>query len=168
MKGARSDVWAKHCGRDLTAVVIHFSSKEGIERKVVACSAYFPSDAKEAPPPQEIKDRIGDCEAERLDLVIGCDANSHHTVGTTKLGIFNVGCEPTFKNLVRKEVLDLSLASGSEKSKIRSWRVSDEISMSDHHHITFELTDVKQEIKLGRNPQKTGLDWVRGGVYGKN
>ena len=43
-------------------------------------SAFFPSDAKEAPPPQEVKDLIGDCETEGLDLVIGCDANSHHTM----------------------------------------------------------------------------------------
>ena len=44
------------------------------------CSAYFPSDAKEASPLQKFKDLIGDCEAEGVDLVIGCDANSHHTV----------------------------------------------------------------------------------------
>ena len=61
-------------------VVIHFRSKEGIKRKVVVCSAYFPSDAKEALPPQEVKEVIGDCETERLDLVIGCNANSHRTV----------------------------------------------------------------------------------------
>ena len=73
-------MWAKHCGRDLTTVVISFSSKEGIERKVVVCLAYFPSDDKEAPPPQGVKDFVGDCEAEGLDLVIGCDLNSHHTV----------------------------------------------------------------------------------------
>ena len=30
--------------------------------------------------------------------------------------------------------------------------------MSDHRQITFELTDVKQEIRLWRNPRKT--DWV--------
>ena len=158
-------MWAKHCGRDLTTVVIYFRSKEGIERKVVVCSAYFPSDAKEAPPPQEVKDLIGDCEAVGLDLVIGCDANSHHVVwgssncnnrgetlleilGTTKLGILNVGCKPTFKNSVREEVIDISLASGGVASRIGSWRVSDEISISDHHQIIFELTDVKQKIRL--------------------
>ena len=80
VKGERSDVWAKHCGRDLTTVVIYFRNKKRIERKVVVYSAYFPSDAKEAPPPQEVKDLIGDCEAEGLDLVIGCDPNSHHTI----------------------------------------------------------------------------------------
>ena len=30
--------------------------------------------------------------------------------------------------------------------------------MSDHSHITFELTDVKQEVKLWKNPRKT--DWI--------
>ena len=56
-------VWAKYCGRHLTTVVIHYSSKEGIERKVVVCSAYFPSDAKEASLHHEVKDLIGDSKA---------------------------------------------------------------------------------------------------------
>ena len=175
IKGVRSDVWAKHCGRDLTTVVIYYKSKEGTERKVVVCSAYFPGDAEDAPPPQEVRDLIRDCEAEGLDLVMGCDANSHHTVwgssncnsrgealleffGTTSLGILNVGCKPTFRNSVREEVLDISLASGRVETKVRSWKVSEEVSMSDHRHITFELTDVKPEIRLWRNPRKT--DWV--------
>ena len=63
MQVVRSDVWTKHCGRDLTTVVIHYSSKEGIERKVVVCSAYFPSDAKEASLHHEVKDLIGDSKA---------------------------------------------------------------------------------------------------------
>ena len=29
--------------------------------------------------------------------------------------------------------------------------------MSDHNHITFELSDVKAEVQFGRNPRKT--DW---------
>ena len=50
--------------------------------------------------------------------------------------------------------------AASRRSKIQfgSWRVSDEISMSNHRQITFELTDVKQEIRLWKNPRKT--DWV--------
>ena len=158
VKGVRSDVWAKYCGipRDLTTVVIHCSSKKGIERRVLVCSAYFPSDAK--------KDLIGDCEAEGLNLVIVCDGTSHHSVWgssdcniraktllefleITKLGILDVDGKPTFKNSIREEVLDISLTSGRVASKIRSWRVSDEISMSDHRHITLELTDLKPEIK---------------------
>ena len=91
-----------------------------------------------SPPPQEVKDLIGDCEAEGLDLVIGCDANSQHTLcrssgcnirgetlleflGKLKLVILNVNCKPTFKNSVWEEVIDISFASGNVTSKIRSW-----------------------------------------------
>ena len=33
VKGVRSNVWAKYCGRVLTTVVIHYGSQEGIEGK---------------------------------------------------------------------------------------------------------------------------------------
>ena len=69
-----------------------------------------------------------------------------------------MGLQPTFKNSVREENIDISLASESVTSKIRYWRVSDEISMSNHPQIKFEQTDVKPEFKLWRNPKKT--DWV--------
>ena len=51
VKGVRCDVWAKHCGRDLATVVIHYGSKESIEKRLVVCSAYFPDDTEELPPP---------------------------------------------------------------------------------------------------------------------
>ena len=37
----------------------------------------------------------------------------------------------------------------------RAWRVSDEISVPDHNQITFELSDVKAEVQVGRNHRKT-------------
>ena len=117
----------------------------------MVCSAFFPSDAKEAPPPQEVKDLIGDCNCNyRGETLL-------EFLGTTKLGILNVGCKPKFKNSVREEVIDLSMASGGVASKIRS-RILDEISKSDHRNITFELTGFKPEIMLWRNPRET--DWV--------
>ena len=77
-------------------------------------------------------------------------------LGTTNLDILNVGCKPTTRNSVREEVLNISLASGRVGTRIRSWRVLEEVSMSDHRHITFELTDVKQKSSLWRNLKKTG------------
>ena len=56
---------------------------------------------------------------------------------------------------VREEVLDISLASRSVTNRIRSLKPSEEVSISDHCHITFELTDVKLEIKYWRNAIKT-------------
>ena len=41
---------------------------------------------------------------------------------------------------------------------IRSWRVSEEVSMSDHRYITFELAEVNPESRLWKNPRKT--DWT--------
>ena len=79
-------------------------------------------------------------------------------LGTTNLEILNVGCKPTIRNSVREEVLNISLASGRVGTRIRSWRVLEEVSMSDRRHITFELTDVKQESSLWRNLKKT--DWA--------
>ena len=78
----------------------------------------------DVPPPQAVRDLIRVCEAEKIDLVIGCDAKSHHTVwrsmdfcvrgkdlldflGTTNLDILNIDCKPTFKNSVREEVINI-------------------------------------------------------------
>ena len=79
-------------------------------------------------------------------------------LGTTNLGIFNVGCKLTFRNSLREEVLDISLASGRVGTRIRSWRVSEEVSMSEVHHINFELTGVKAGSRLWRSPMKTDGD----------
>ena len=54
--------------------------KKVSKERVVVCSAYFPSDAEESPPPQQVRDLIRVCEADGLDLVIDCDARAHHTV----------------------------------------------------------------------------------------
>ena len=76
--------------------------------------------------PQLQRDLIRDCEADKIDLVIGCDVNAHHTVwgstdccvtgkdlleflGTINLDILNIGCKPNFKNAVREEVIDITL-----------------------------------------------------------
>ena len=40
---------------------------------------------------------------------------------------------------------------------ITGWRVSDEISMSDHNHIVFEIKGRSTVSRLYRNPRKT--DW---------
>ena len=70
----------------------------------------------------------------------------------------NRGCKPTFENANRKEVIDITLASRNMGSAITGWRVSDEISMSDHNHIVFKIKGRSTESRLYRNPRKT--DWV--------
>jgi splicing factor 45 len=67
----------KHCSRDLTAVKIKSSSEEGL-REIILGSAYLPYDV-EPPPSRELERLVTWCRAEGTHLIIGCDANSHHT-----------------------------------------------------------------------------------------
>lgn len=53
--------------------------------------------------------------------------------------VVNKGNDPTFLNAKRQEVIDLTLSIPFLDNKIKNWRVSKEISMSDHQHIEFEI-----------------------------
>ncbi|XP_043481640.1 uncharacterized protein LOC122510802 [Leptopilina heterotoma] len=92
-------------------------------------------------------------------LLLGCDANSQHTVwGSSKdnqsgqelleyligtnLDILNTGSTPTFSNVFRQEVIDITLCSKSIENKI-----------------VFEVESaVRSETKWIRNPRRT--DWA--------
>ena len=109
---------------------------------------------------------------------MGCDANAHHLAWGSSdtnnrgekllqfLSIINLdfmnrgckGCKPTFQNRNREEVIDITLALRNMGNAITGWRVSDEISMSDHNHIVFEIKSRSTESRLYRNLRKT--DWA--------
>ncbi|XP_072380731.1 uncharacterized protein [Diabrotica undecimpunctata] len=148
------------------------STKQG-EKKLVVCSAYFPGDETLCPP-SIISDIVAYCLEKGLQLIIGCDANAHHTVwGSTNINargeyilnfilseglvISNIGNKPTFVTKARKEVLDLTLCTSRISDIITNWFVSDEPSCSDHRHIRFDLDIFPSEIKY-RNPRDT--NWV--------
>ena len=65
--------------RDLVAVLIKYI-EEGVERRLVICSAYLPYDSKDPSPSKEFEDLVRYCEKENLYLVVGCDSNAHHSV----------------------------------------------------------------------------------------
>jgi hypothetical protein len=65
--------------RDLVAVLIRYN-EEGVERRLVVCSAYPPYDSEEPPPSKEFEDLVRYCETEDLYLVVGCDFNVHHCI----------------------------------------------------------------------------------------
>jgi hypothetical protein len=97
--------------RDLVAVLIKYN-EEGIERRLVICSAYLPYDSEDPPLSKELEDLMCYCEKENLFLVVGCDSNAYHSVwgstncnsrgealleflNTTHLEILNRGNKPT-------------------------------------------------------------------------
>nr|XP_012218248.1 PREDICTED: uncharacterized protein LOC105669724 [Linepithema humile] len=95
---------------------------------MVICSAYFSHDEGEAVPPAPVIKLADYCQEKRLLLIMGCDANAHHTVwrssdtnergrkvleflASTNLEILNTGDEPTFCTIARREVLDITVCS---------------------------------------------------------
>ena len=113
------------------------------------------------------------CENENLCLIVGCNSNVHHIVwgstncngrgeslyeflNTTNLEILNQGNEPTFCNVSRQEVIDITLGSYGLLESITGLEVSQEPSLSDHIRILFTLRG-SFPAPLIRNPR--GTDW---------
>jgi len=99
------------------------------ERQLVVCAAYLPYDSEGIPPRQrELEKLVRYCENENLCLIVGCDTNAHHTVwgstncngrgeslceflNTMNLEVLSQENEPTFCNVYRQEVIDITLGS---------------------------------------------------------
>jgi hypothetical protein len=145
----------------------------GAERRLVICSVYLPYDSEAPPPSRELQELVRYCEHEDLCLIVGCDSNAHHTawgstncngrgesllefLNTTNLEILNRGKEPTFCNISRQEVIDITLGSYGLLEIITGWQFSWEPSLSDHRHILFTLRG-SIPASLIRNPR--GTNW---------
>ena len=155
------------CNRDCTAVMIESQSQ-----KFTIASAYFPHDTDNIPPPTEVRNLVEHCYRNKLELLIGCDANAHHILwGSTdtndrgtelldfiignELTLYNVGGEYTFETRTRKEVLDLTFGT---LSFVKDWEVSKQTSFSDHKYIKFNITTSLGKVEnTYRNPKRT--DW---------
>jgi len=115
-----------YCSRDLTAVKIKSSNADG-PREILG-PAYLPYDDVEHPPTKEMERLVTGGRADKTHLIIGCDANSHHTYwGSTSinnrgesllnyimangLDIMNKGNRPTFVKSNRQEVIDVTIAT---------------------------------------------------------
>ncbi|KAG8239717.1 hypothetical protein J437_LFUL019155 [Ladona fulva] len=151
---------------DLAAAVLLFQERSMI-RRIVICSSYLPYDAPDPLPNRELEDLVKFCKTKSWDLLVGCDSNSHHSVWgssdvnprreslleyliTTELQLLNRGPQPTFRNNVREEVIDITLCTSNIVHKIKGWRVSGETSLSDHCHILFMLS---KEARQAPKPQ---------------
>ncbi|XP_033251326.1 uncharacterized protein LOC117190356 [Drosophila miranda] len=109
-------------------------------------------------PPNDLVRKIAsDSERTDKDLLIGCDANAHHTqwgstdtnvrgeslfsfILNSNLFICNRGNDPTFIIKNRQEVIDLTLVSSKLLDTIKSWRVLGDHSFSDDRYIETILS----------------------------
>ncbi|XP_074000238.1 uncharacterized protein [Rhodnius prolixus] len=157
------------CSGDFVTALLNIIT-EGGPRKLVVCSAYFPGD--EDCLPSLLGDIVAHCRRERLQLILGCDANAHNTAwGSTDdnargklllefisgegLHVSNIGSVPTFVTATRREVLDLTLATRCMSNTVINWHVSNEPSCSDHRHIRFDICVPPLVIKRLRSPRET-------------
>ena len=77
-KGLQIPPLTHHCSTDLTAVKIKMSSGRG-PREIVLGFRYLQYNDIELIAPRELYRLVLGCRAEGTHLIIGCDANLHHT-----------------------------------------------------------------------------------------
>lgn len=157
---------------DFVAVRIVYECNSQM-KTVICCSCYLPYEGEV--PTREMVKLVDYCTGNNIDLIIGCDANSHHVMWGSSdtnargrrlmeficesgLIVLNQGNNPTFSNRIRQEVIDITLCSPSLQGSISSWHVSDEDSMSDHATIMFNIPQVTIPPVKFRNPRKTNWD----------
>lgn len=187
-KGTRPRA-ALHVSKDIDAMILNqFSDDDLVAVRVcrgpceggdfVVASAYLPYDSPRAPPGPFFARLVDYCRESGLELLVGMDANSHHTVwGSSDVNlrgeellqyimmtdflVLNRGKRPTFANAIREEVLDVSLATCGLESRVHSWRVSEQETFSDHKLIKFRVAGYAPLRQPYRNPRKTDWDIFR-------
>ena len=124
---------AQYCDRDQVAIKI----KDDEGREIILASTYMPYIRDVAPPPAITKRLIEHCEMKGIGLIISTDCNSHNEmwgstddnfrgealldyIMTTNMQIGNIGNRPTFKNVAREEVIDITLISTGIVDKVRN------------------------------------------------
>ncbi|KAG5683018.1 hypothetical protein PVAND_012328 [Polypedilum vanderplanki] len=139
--------------RDFVAVRIRLGENLQLQ-EIVVCSAYLPYESMV--PTRELRNITNYCITNKIHLIVGCDANSHHGLwGSSNtnvrgeklmeficesgLVVLNRGNRPTFVNKLRAEVIDITLCSPGIENFTHGWHVSEEDSLSDHQTIRFNL-----------------------------
>lgn len=159
---------------DLVTVRICRATEDGGD--FIVASSYMPYDISVPPPGDMLEKVVCFCKEKQTQLIIGADSNSHHTIWgssninvrgeelvqfllKTDLMVQNRGNKPTFVNAIRKECLDITLATCKISELIHSWKVTDNETFSDHKLINFNLKGHFPLRKPFRNSRKT--NWVK-------
>lgn len=165
------------CHRDIAAIRLEYR-EAGNTKELIITSVYLPYDSPNPPPSAELERLVEYCGLNNLQILIGADANAHHTawnssdinqrgeylldfIISNNLEILNRGTKPTFQTRNRQERIDVSLASFGISSQICNWRVDDEPSLSDHKYIQMEIKRIDKPERVYRNPRNTNWEKYR-------
>ncbi len=161
---------------DEDTVTIQVYNTVNEQTKLVISSTYM---AAEGPvPPTPVEALVHSCNANRARLIVGGDANSHHTLwGSTNtndrgealldfiwsadLVWCNSGNQPTFKTRAREEVLDITLVNHTAQHLVQGWKVDQAESGSDHAYIEFRIEGTKLQEAKFRNVKQTNWPLYR-------
>ncbi|XP_054730010.1 uncharacterized protein LOC129238832, partial [Anastrepha obliqua] len=154
---------------DLTVVALEGCKDETL----LFGSCYMPHDGEA--PQTELRKLVETAARKKHALVVGTDANAHHTVWgsadindrgeslftyilQSSLEIANRGEEPTYVGPTSKNVLDLTLYT-SRHVMVQEWEVLSRPSFSDHRYISFQVIfRSKNKITSFRNPKNMNWD----------
>ncbi|XP_054082619.1 uncharacterized protein LOC128920130 [Zeugodacus cucurbitae] len=134
---------------DLTVVAV----KDCRDELILLASCYLPHDGEA--PTVELQKLVATSSRRKQSLVVGADANAHHTIWGSRdinakgesllnfilmssLVIANREEEPTYIGPTSKNVLDFTLYT-SRGTTVENWRVLSTPSFSDHRYIHFSI-----------------------------
>jgi hypothetical protein len=144
----------RFCSRHVTTLEV--SAVVGDCRRTIRFSSVYLPYEEPDPPLAIMSDIVQHSAEEGREIILGIDANAHHILwGSTdinprgeslmeymvsiKLNILNKGNEPTFLNVRRRQVIDLTLGTILIVNLISDWHLSSEESLSDHRYICFKI-----------------------------
>nr|AMS38355.1 hypothetical protein [Bactrocera tryoni] len=163
---------------DLTVVAVKGAKDESL----LLASCYMPHDCEA--PTAELQRLAATSSRRKQALVVGADANAHHTVWgspdinqrgesllnyilQSSLVVANRGEEPTYIGPTSRNVLDITLYT-SRDALVENWRVLSTPSFSDHRYIYFSIrSEAKIRNEVRRNPRNTNWDLYRQILLGK-
>jgi hypothetical protein len=162
------------CSRDVTTERVTYI-RGGSKRELIVTSVYLPYDSDKPSPLKGLREVVEYFSRNKLQLIVGCDANAHHIIWgstditprgeclmeylvSTNLNILNKGNEPTFVISNRKEVIDLTLGTDKIGDLVTNWHVSDDISLSDHRYTVFQVGDLEVTRLTYCNPKRTNWE----------
>ncbi len=146
-------------------------------KEVILSSVYMPNNKDGTHPVSlTLHKLIQHCRVTKAPLIIGCDANAHHTEWGSKdvnprgehlleyfnnfgLSIQNIGTTPTFVGAGRAEVLDLTITNRWARDVVGGWQVDHLLDVeSDHMPVSFHLSREQTEHEPIYNVKRTNWD----------
>ncbi len=169
------DFWPVESYSTPDLAVVALEARQG---PMFVCSVYL--DILRDPVMEELERLVDFCEARRIALIIGADANAHSVLWgsndtnsrgtkieewilTKGLYVHNIGSTPTFvpARNVSHTIIDITITNNRALEWLSKWRVEEDDMLSDHKMISFEITQDtgNERFDLARKYRKANWEY---------